>query len=219
MEYSATHCEMFDVREALISFWGLIHLWHTFGHREEPSLHGTSDLFPCHLRWGTDEDRDRSGRDPTVRMQRRTIPHAGAQLVLVSAWQRAQQTPLSAALPGSSPLHSTVRQAAWGAALHRENSVTSFSRCGRSACEFERQLPQRVGRNAVELGWIETPAVVCCLAPEDGKGYGSARQTRTPTPLHGIRRKPSKRVNVRCRILQDADTRVRILPSPAMQVV
>jgi len=34
--------------------------------------------------------------------------------------------------------------------------------------------------------------IVRCLAPEDGQGYGSARQPRISRPLYGIRRKASK---------------------------
>jgi hypothetical protein len=53
---------------------------------------------------------------------------------------------------------------------------------------------------------------VCCLAPEDGQGSGSAGQCETSRPLYGIRPKASKGLNRRRRVLQDPHSWV---PCPA----
>ena len=46
---------------------------------------------------------------------------------------------------------------------------------------------------------------VCCLAPEDGQGFRSARQLRERRPLYGIRPKASKGLNRLGRVLQNPD--------------
>ena len=76
--------------------------------------------------------------------------------------------------------------------------------------------PRRVLRppgllNLLSWGTMKR-SYVFCLAPEDGQGSESARQHRESRPLHGIRRKVSKGLNCRCRVLQNPDAWV---PWPA----
>ena len=60
-----------------------------------------------------------------------------------------------------------------------------------------------------------TRVVVCCLAPEDGQGSGSARQPRISRPSYGIRPKASKGPEGRrSRVLQNPHAWVQIPPSP-----
>ena len=54
--------------------------------------------------------------------------------------------------------------------------------------------------------------IVCCLAPEDGQGSGSARQWENSRPLYGIRPKASKGLNRLRRVLQNPHSWV---PCPA----
>jgi hypothetical protein len=59
-----------------------------------------------------------------------------------------------------------------------------------------------------------TRVIVCCLAPEDGQGSGSAGQCETSRPLYGIRRKASKGLIRRSRVLQNPHSWVQVPPSP-----
>jgi hypothetical protein len=59
-----------------------------------------------------------------------------------------------------------------------------------------------------------TRVIICCLAPEDGQGSGSARQPRISRPLYGIRPKASKGLNRRRRVLQNPHSRVPRPPTP-----
>jgi hypothetical protein len=62
-----------------------------------------------------------------------------------------------------------------------------------------------------------TRAIVCCLAPEDGQGFWSVRQSENGRPLHGIRPNVNKGLTRRRRVLQNPHSRVRIPSSPPGQ--
>ncbi len=97
---------------------------------------------------------------------------------------------------------------------HSANSALSI--CERIALQWEQESTRRARQT--EMGYHRNRPrffnYVCCLAPEDGQGSGSAGQCEISRPLYGIRRKASKGLNRRSRVLQNPHAWVQVPPSP-----
>jgi hypothetical protein len=76
---------------------------------------------------------------------------------------------------------------------------------GRLATRGLRTCPQAAMSTSISDSIVsrQGPRYVCCLAPEDGQGSGSAGQPRISRPLHGIRPKASKGLIRRRRVLHN----------------